>query len=135
MKRVTGIDVQDWGGTAFTWTDGEGKPVGGTTVWSIGPAQGDPYAPGTASFMVNYRVDDLHAPFPDASRLGLVLDLRRGLCHRQEVDVQALRQTPRKSHVQRSRPGTDEMIDGMDAGGRATQLRSPPANETIQIEF
>jgi hypothetical protein len=20
---------------AFTWTDGEGKPVGGTTVWSI----------------------------------------------------------------------------------------------------
>jgi len=29
-KRHLGIDVQDWGGTAFTWTDGEGKPVGGT---------------------------------------------------------------------------------------------------------
>jgi hypothetical protein len=29
-KRHLGIDVQDWGGTAFTWTDGEGKPVVGT---------------------------------------------------------------------------------------------------------
>jgi hypothetical protein len=35
-KRHLGIDVQEWGGTAFTWTDAEGKPVGGTTVWSIG---------------------------------------------------------------------------------------------------
>ena len=26
-KRHLGIDVQEWGGTAFTWTDGEGNPV------------------------------------------------------------------------------------------------------------
>jgi hypothetical protein len=26
-KRHLGIDVQEWGGTAFTWTDGEGKPL------------------------------------------------------------------------------------------------------------
>ena len=26
-KRHLGIDVQEWGGAAFTWTDGEGKPV------------------------------------------------------------------------------------------------------------
>jgi hypothetical protein len=39
-KRHLGIDVQEWGGTAFTWTDGEGKPVAGTTIWSIGSAQG-----------------------------------------------------------------------------------------------
>jgi len=31
-KRHLGIDVQAWGGTAFTWTDGDGKPVAGTTV-------------------------------------------------------------------------------------------------------
>ena len=30
-KRHLGIDVQEWGGTAFTWSDGEGKPVAGTT--------------------------------------------------------------------------------------------------------
>ena len=60
-KKHLGIDVQEWGGAAFSWTDNEGKPVGGTTVWSIGPAQSNQFAPGTATFMVNYRVDDLHA--------------------------------------------------------------------------
>jgi len=60
-KRHLGIDVQEWGGTAFTWSDADGKPVGGTTVWSIGPADGDQFAPSHASFMINYRVDDLQA--------------------------------------------------------------------------
>ena len=31
-KKHLGIDVQDWGGTAFTWTDAEGKPTKGTTI-------------------------------------------------------------------------------------------------------
>src|SRR5882724_10635998 len=51
-KRHLGIDVQEWGGTAFTWTDGEGNPVAGTTIWSVGSAEGDHFAPSTASFMV-----------------------------------------------------------------------------------
>jgi predicted enzyme related to lactoylglutathione lyase len=59
-KRHLGIDVQDWGGTAFRWTDGAGHPISGTTVWSIGSADGDYYAPSTSTFMVNYRVVDLH---------------------------------------------------------------------------
>ena len=60
-KRHLGIDVQAWGGASFPWTDAEGKPVAGTTVWSIGPQEGDHFAPSSAPFMVNYRVDDLHA--------------------------------------------------------------------------
>ena len=60
-QRHLGIDVQKWGGTAFTWTDGDGKPVGGTTIWSIGPASGDQFAPSQSSFMVNYRVEDARA--------------------------------------------------------------------------
>lgn len=59
-QRHLGIDVQPWGGTAFTWTDADGKPYAGTTVWSIG-SQGEQFAPGTANFMVNYRVADVHA--------------------------------------------------------------------------
>ncbi len=59
--RHLGIDVQDWGGAAFTWTDADGKPAGGTTIWSIGPATGDAFAPGSAPFMVNYRVADVRA--------------------------------------------------------------------------
>jgi len=60
-KKHLGIDVQDWGGTAFTWADAAGKPVGGTTVWSIGSAESDQFAPSKATFMINYRVADLLA--------------------------------------------------------------------------
>ncbi len=60
-KRHLGIDVQAWGGTAFSWADEDGKPTGGTTVWSIHSDASDQFAPGKAAFMVNYRVHDLHA--------------------------------------------------------------------------
>lgn len=58
-KRHLGIDVQDWGGAAFSWADDAGKPVGGTTIWSVG--KGGNFAPSAATFMVNYRVADLAA--------------------------------------------------------------------------
>lgn len=56
-----GIDVQEWGGAAFTWADDAGNPVKGTTIWSVGAADGDQFAPSKAPFMINYRVDDLAA--------------------------------------------------------------------------
>ena len=60
-KAHLGIDVQEWGGAAFTWTDAEGKPTAGTTIWTIGDASSNYFAPSTAPFMVNYRVADLHS--------------------------------------------------------------------------
>ena len=60
-KKHLSIDVQDWGGAAFRWMDEAGQPTAGTTVWSIGPADGDYFAPSKSSFMINYRVADLHA--------------------------------------------------------------------------
>lgn len=56
-----GIDVQKWGGAAFIWSDAEGNPMKGTTIWSIGAADGDNFAPSKSSFMVNYRVENLAA--------------------------------------------------------------------------
>jgi CBS domain-containing protein len=66
IDPVTGI-----GGIVFTanhpqalqapWTDADGKLVGGISAWSIMPAEGDPFAPGTTSVMVNDRVADLQA--------------------------------------------------------------------------
>ena len=56
-KAHLGVDVQDWGGTAFQWADDD--PAGGMTVWSVG--DGSNFAPSKSSFMVNYRVADLHA--------------------------------------------------------------------------
>lgn len=58
-KKHLGIDVQDWGGTAFLWADEHGKPAPGSTIWSVGGADGDQFAPSTSPFMVNYRVADL----------------------------------------------------------------------------
>jgi len=60
-KEHLGVDVQPWGGAAFDWTDSEGKPVVGTTAWNIASMESDQFAPSTAPFMVNYRVDDLVA--------------------------------------------------------------------------
>lgn len=56
-----GIDVQPWGGAAFSWADDDGNPVAGSTIWNIGDATGDYFAPSKAPFMINYRVRDLHA--------------------------------------------------------------------------
>ena len=53
-----GIDVQDWGGTAFQWSDDPDAP-NGMTVWTIFDATSDYFAPSTAPFMVNFRVADL----------------------------------------------------------------------------
>ena len=60
-RKHLGIDVQDWGGASFDWTDDAGTPTKGMTVWSIGPDDGKHFAPSKAPFMVNYRVADLAA--------------------------------------------------------------------------
>ncbi|MGK2856605.1 MAG: VOC family protein [Thermoanaerobaculia bacterium] len=53
-----GIDVQDWGGTAFRWNEPEAQPEG-LTVWSLFPESTNYFEPSTAPFMVNYRVENL----------------------------------------------------------------------------
>ena len=62
-QKHLGIEIEAWGGAAFSWADGEGKPTVGTTIWTIaGEGEGGPsFAPGRATFMVNYRVENLHA--------------------------------------------------------------------------
>lgn len=51
-----GMDIQEWGGTAFPWN----KPDG-MTVWSVFPDSSEGFAPSKAPFMVNYVVEDLQA--------------------------------------------------------------------------
>jgi len=58
-RKHLGIDVQPWGGASFDWTDAEGNPTKGTTAWLIGPDDGKHFAPSKATFMVNYRVENL----------------------------------------------------------------------------
>src|SRR5690242_19622832 len=56
-RKHLGIDVQAWGGVMFRWQSPD-KPT--PTAWSIFPASSDYFAPSTAPFMVNYRVENLH---------------------------------------------------------------------------
>jgi predicted enzyme related to lactoylglutathione lyase len=104
-RRHLGIDVQTWGGTAFPWTDGDGQPIPGSTVWSIASAQSDQFAPGASSFMVNYRVDDLHA---------LVKTLRDEGCHVLEK-------------IDDSEYGTFGWV--IDPEGNKVELWQPPAGQ------
>lgn len=60
-KHHLGIDVQEWGGTAFSWSDSNNKPVGGTIIWAVSSEKSDQFAPSQAPFMINYRVEDLKA--------------------------------------------------------------------------
>jgi predicted enzyme related to lactoylglutathione lyase len=71
-KNHLGIDVQEWGGAAFRWTDDAGQPMAGTTIWSIGGGDGASFAPSKSPFMINYRVADLH---------GVLQALRREGCN------------------------------------------------------
>lgn len=67
-----GIDVQDWGGAAFSW----GGAENGATVWTVFPATTDYFAPSSAPFMVNYRVDDLEALLAALRSEGCAVDER-----------------------------------------------------------
>ncbi len=54
-----GLDVGDWGGAIFQWGGPDSAP--GTTIWNPFAQDTQYMAPGTASFMMNFRVADLDA--------------------------------------------------------------------------
>ena len=100
MKRVTGIGgiffkAQDpeklkaWyqehlrlerdseaGGVAFKWREADQPETIGRTVWSPFPADTKYFAPSQASFMINYRVDDLHALLAQLRSEGCSVDAK-----------------------------------------------------------
>ncbi|MFK2878156.1 VOC family protein [Rhodanobacter hydrolyticus] len=54
-----GLDVSDWGGAIFQW--GGPDSEAGMTIWSAFAQDTKKMEPGSASFMINFRVDDLDA--------------------------------------------------------------------------
>jgi len=74
-REHLGIGVEEWGGAAFRWASPENPSGTGTTIWSPFKEDTEYFAPSQATFMINYRVDDLHA---------LLAQLRSEGCH---VDV------------------------------------------------
>ncbi len=60
-KTHLGMDIQDWGGVMFQWSTPENPNPDGATVWSVFDASSTYFNPSKASFMINYRVENLHA--------------------------------------------------------------------------
>lgn len=59
-EKHLGLRLEPWGGAILEWpkdTAGDG----GVTVWHAAEPTSDWFAPSTAGFMINYRVDDLEA--------------------------------------------------------------------------
>lgn len=73
-RRHLGMDVQDWGGVAFRWVTDDNPAGTGTTLWSPFKADTTYFAPSTAPFMLNFRVDDLHALLKLLREEGCVVD-------------------------------------------------------------
>jgi predicted enzyme related to lactoylglutathione lyase len=59
-RKHLGMNVEDWGGLAFRWSE---DPAGskGTTIWSPFSQDTTYFEPSAAPFMINFRVADLHA--------------------------------------------------------------------------
>ena len=60
-QKHLGMPVQPWGGASFDWQSPNNPDGHGTTAWSLFPADSTHFGPGGASFMVNCRVENLHA--------------------------------------------------------------------------
>ncbi len=58
-RNHLGLAVADWGGAIFNW-GGPGSEKG-MTIWSLFKSDTTYLEPGTADFMINFRVADLHA--------------------------------------------------------------------------
>lgn len=53
-----GIPLESWGGAVLRWTDDHADDKG-LTVWTVAKSDTKWFAPSDASFMINYRVDNL----------------------------------------------------------------------------
>ena len=51
--------LEPWGGAILRWRDDKAAD-GGCTVWHLAGKDSDWFAPSAGSFMINYRVPDLH---------------------------------------------------------------------------
>ena len=58
--RHLGVALEPWGGAILKWPDDHG-PDRGLTVWHVAASDTKWFEPSGASFMINYRVDDLDA--------------------------------------------------------------------------
>ncbi|RDI97644.1 VOC family protein [Dyella solisilvae] len=67
-----GLSVDDWGGVR--WSEEPARP--GYTLWAPFAADTSYFSPSTQPYMVNFRVDDLHALLARLRAAGVTVDDR-----------------------------------------------------------
>ena len=73
-REHLGLDIQDWGGMAFSWHEPEKPELHGVTVWTIFSPDSKYFDPSPAPFMINYRVTDLMALLDLLRKEGCTVD-------------------------------------------------------------
>jgi predicted enzyme related to lactoylglutathione lyase len=71
-QKHLGLGLEDWGGAILKWPDDHAEDQG-LTVWTVAEAQSQWFAPSQASFMINYRVDDLVALIAQLQKDGVAI--------------------------------------------------------------
>jgi predicted enzyme related to lactoylglutathione lyase len=69
-----GVKLESWGGAAFEWQHADGS---GRTVWAIFNKDTPSFKNSRASFMVNYRVDNLDLMLDALAGEGVEIDPER----------------------------------------------------------
>jgi predicted enzyme related to lactoylglutathione lyase len=57
-QKHLGMELEDFGGAVLKWPNDKAEDQG-LTVWSLAEKDSQWFSPSSASFMINYRVDDL----------------------------------------------------------------------------
>ncbi len=65
-----GMPLEPWGGAALRWPADQAGDKG-VTAWHVAKADTKWFAPSDASFMINYRVDDLHGLLANLRTAGI----------------------------------------------------------------
>jgi predicted enzyme related to lactoylglutathione lyase len=71
-----GLNVQAWGGVAFSWVTADNPTGTGTTLWSPFKDDTSYFEPSRSTFMVNFRVHDLHALLAALRAEGCTVDAK-----------------------------------------------------------
>ena len=69
-EQHLGFALEDFGGAILKWPDDKADDEG-LTVWTVAEKSSEWFSPSTASFMINYRVDDLEGMLAQLKEAGI----------------------------------------------------------------
>ncbi len=71
-QQHLGIPLEPWGGAMLQWSEDKAADKG-LTVWHVAERDTEWFAPSDASFMINYRVDDLDTLLANLRAAGVAI--------------------------------------------------------------